>query len=167
MLDMAGIAYLVRQKWRFVVALSVLALLCSGRHAGFLAWLLILPVVLYQAVQALRYRRCAERRPQHLFALGVAIAAVLTIAAAHVYQHVASRTQADYIAVAVLDYAASHRRYPRDLAELADPRALPPTELKLRYSAQDKPALSYAATFVPFAVWVFDFERRVWDGPVD
>lgn len=145
----------------------MLAFLGSGRHSGLLIELLVVPVVLYQAVQVLRYRRHSERFPRHLFALAVAFVVALEIAAVHVYLHVSSRERADYIASAILDYRAIHRRYPADLAELADPKALPPASLMLGYSAQEPPSLFYAVTYLPFAVWVFDFKQRTWEGPVD
>lgn len=164
---MSALTAIAKKKWGFIVALCVVSALCSQRHSGFMVWIFVAPIILYQAVQAFRRRKTQERLNEHLFALCIAVGAALVIVATHVYLHITSREKADSVAAAIISFKSTNSRYPKNLNELKDKILLPDKDLMLGYSVQEEPMLVYASTFVPFAVWEYNFDTRVWEGPRD
>ena len=164
---MTTLIRLALQKKGDLITLGLLALLCSQRHAGFMIWLFVAPIILYHAAQTMRFRKNPVRLSQHLFSFGASLLVALEIASVHTYLHVTSRTQADQVVNTVLSYKATHGHYPNELTAIEDTKTMPPRELMLGYSSKEKPQLFYAETFVPFAVWVYDFKSLKWEGPFD
>ena len=167
MMSLRAIASLARQKWGVLLACVLIAWIASLPHGGLTAAILLPPMLIYQLIKATGRGKTEDVRRRHGFAAFAVAAAIAIVSAAQTYLHITSRAEADYVAAAIRDFKSKHNRYPKDLAELGDPRAIPRRELKLGYRSERGPSLFYAATYMPFAIWVFNFETNRWDGPVD
>ena len=147
----------------FMLGFALLAVFCSQRHAGFMMVLTALPVLLYCLTRLGIGWRSTDQRRHYLFAIAVVLAASAVVGAAHGYHHFSARAEADQLLRRVLDFRAQQGRFPGNAAELGEPA--PPVRSKnmLHYSFQDgEPALFYAATFIVFDTWLYDFSTQAW-----
>lgn len=148
----------------FFLAFAGITLLCSQPHSGFMFLLLAPPTLLYQGIRLLHDRRSPPQRTLRLTSIAIVTISALIVASAHIRLHTQSRIQANQIVEAVERFHATNRRYPANFSELES--GLPEEHrrrLRLWYAAESgQPVLFYAATFVPFETWHYDFATRTW-----
>lgn len=149
---------------RTAITAGVFALVLSARHAGFMVLLFAIPLLLWMAYAVRVAIRVPERRVVQLWRVGMWCFAVAVVLGVHLYLHVSTRARADAVAQVVKRYMAENGRCPDADPKLGlDAKSLR-DRLGISYFActTDGPMLSYAATFVPFEMYRYDFASGVW-----
>jgi hypothetical protein len=79
----------------------------------------------------------------------------------HLHYYHSSRNDADQIAKAIIRYKAEHGYYPQNLkaAGIENPRK---AWMIGYFPEKEKPGLFYAATFLPFDTYFYDFDKDTW-----
>ena len=147
-----------------ILGFVLIAAFCSGQYSGFMMILVTLPALLYYVVRFGLARHNKERSMHYLFAIGVVVAASAVVSSVHFYRHFSSRKEADRVVRKVLDFREKQGRFPSDASELGDLALRDRSRPLLHYTllSDGKPALFYAATFIPFDTWEYDFSSRTW-----
>lgn len=146
-----------------IVIWAVLTFICSAEHAGFMIYLIALPCLLYAVIRCLFNLRSPEVRGKYVFFIGIILLASAIVAGVHVWRHHQARDYADNILAELDKYQQQHGKLPTNLNEipaLAHDGKRP----HMLYYRNDKgsPFLLYAATFVPFESWHYDFKEKQW-----
>jgi hypothetical protein len=149
-----------------IIFFALIAAVCSQRFTGFMMILVTPPALLVGLVQLGRAWRIAEKRMHCLFSIGVVVVASAVVGAAHGYQYLSAREEADHVVRQILDFREKQGRFPNDESELggAALRDRSNSMLRPHYSLQPdgKPVLFYLATFVPYDLWQYDFSSQTW-----
>lgn len=142
---------------------AVLLFFAVQRGNGFPLVILLLLFLLYLIYSAVRMvMRPAERKDRSV-RLAVWVAALVLGGGIQGYWSLATRNAAELAVQKVAAYRKSTGTYPATLRDAG----LDDTQLKdkwrLRYSLKDgKPALSYPASFMPLALYEYDFDSSSW-----
>jgi len=149
---------------RTLITAAITALLLGMRHAGFTAILLAIPLAIWLAYSAYAIATKPERRPDQLIRVGIWFAAFAIVAVSHTYQHMATRAQADATVAVITRHLRDHGSCPDDLIGLGlDEKQLRPRLGLSYYRCQaGRPTLAYAATFIVFEMFRYDFDSRRW-----
>jgi len=161
---MNSLAPSIRANSVLIVALVCVTFLSVQRHGGLFIVLVAPPILLYKLVQLLRHWKSVPQRRAHLVALAIVATASLIVLSVHSHLHNASRAQADQVAQSIEHFQAARGHYPASLSEVGLDSAAFRRDLMLSYSSShgDDPVLFYAATFVPFDTWQYNFLAREW-----
>ena len=160
---MNSLARSVRANSVLILALACVTFLGVQRHTGFIIFLTAPPILLYQLVQLFRHRKSAPLLRAHLVAIAILAIASLVVLGVHSHLHDASRAQADLVAQRIEQFQAASGRYPASLSDVGLDSVVFRHDLMLSYLSRDNdPMLFYAATFVPFDTWHYDFSAREW-----
>ena len=149
---------------RTLIAACGVALLLSLRHMGFVALFVAVPLSLWLAYSVYAIATRPERRSDQTIRVAAWIAAMTAIAASHAYLHVSTRSRADALVAAIRQHLSTSGDCPTDLTRLG----LDPGTLRARlgmsyFSCQGgKVFFAYAATFIVFEMYVYDFEQGAW-----
>ena len=149
---------------RTLVTAVVMSLLLSMRYMGFMAALLAMPLAIWLAYSVYVVATRPERRRDQLIRVGIWIAAFAVVGGVHAYLHLTTRAKADETAAVIARHLRERGACPEDLAALG----LEEAQLKSRlgmsiYRCESgKPTLAYAATFVVFEMYRFDFANQRW-----
>lgn len=154
----------IRANSVLIVALACLTFLGVQRHGGLFIGQVAPPILLYQLVQIFRHWKSVPQRHAHLVAIAIVATASLIVLGVHFHLHNASRAQANQVAQSIEHFQAARGHYPASLSEVGLDSAVFRRDLMLSYSSLqgDDPVLFYAATFVPFDTWQYDFLAREW-----
>jgi hypothetical protein len=153
------------EKWSggYALGFGVLAFFFSKPHAGFMMAMIAPLVLIYQLYQLAMHWKTPEQRRKHLSAIVMIVLACIVVVAARAHHHNKARSIADKVAQEVIQFNASHGRFPVNMAEMGIPDFPKKLSYRPSYSIHDgKPMLFYAATFVVFEAWIFDFPSRAW-----
>jgi hypothetical protein len=157
------------RKYRWtVLAAGVVLLFTVSIHAGFLIYFVVPVLVIWIMYNLIRARKEKERLKPLGIKLLAWLAVITIVLANHWYLAYASRKDADLVVAKVLEYRIQHGVYPKDMMEagINDPRF--GHEWMLHYEAENgQPELFYAATFVPFDTYGYDFQTLQWRYRVD
>lgn len=148
------------------IAMAALtAALLSAPYAGFMAYVVVLGLLIWLPVAALRFVRRPGMRGHLAAVFGVWVAALLLVTAVQGWRHVAARAEADAIVAEIEQFRTVHHRYPDDLSEIGLSHAGLAAKLDMASYSEDAqlPHFFYAVTYLPFAVWSFDFRTRTWE----
>ena len=149
---------------RTLIAACSVALLLSVRHMGFIAKFVAVPLSLWLAYSGYVIAMRPERRSDQMFRVVAWIAAMTAIATSHVYLHVSTRSRADALVAAIRHHLSTTGDCPTDLTR----SGLDPGTLRARLGMSyfsfrgGKVFFAYAATFIVFEMYVYDFEQGVW-----
>ncbi|WP_017463481.1 hypothetical protein [Dyella ginsengisoli] len=148
------------------IAMAALtAALLSAPYAGFMAYVVVLGLLIWLPVAASRFIRRPETRAHLAAVFGAWVAALLVVAAVQGWRHAVARSHADAIVAEIEHFHAVHHRYPDDLTEIGLSHDGLAARLDLAGYEQEGqvPHFFYAVTYMPFAVWSFDFRTRAWE----
>ena len=161
---MNSLAPSIRANSVLIVALACVTFLGVQRHTGLIIVLVAPPILLYQLVQLFRHRKSVPLRRANLVAVAIVATASLIVLGVHSHLHDASRAQANQVAQSIEHFQTASGHYPASLSELGLDSAVFRRDLMLSYSSShgDDPILFYAATFVPFDTWQYNFSAREW-----
>jgi len=161
---MNSLAPSIRANSVLIVALACVTFLGVQRHSGLIIVLLAPPILLYQLVQLFHHRKSVPLRRAHLLAVAIVATASLIVLAVHSHLHNASRAQANQVAQSIEHFQAASGHYPASLSEVGLDSAVLRRDLMLSYSSSygENPILFYAATFVPFDTWQYNFSAHEW-----
>lgn len=126
-------------------------------------YVLAVPCLLYAAIRYLCNLRSPEKRDKYLHFTCIILLSSSFVAGVHIWRHHQARTYADHIVAKLFEYQATHGNLPAkldDIPELASDGKHP----HMLFYSNDKeaPFLLYAATFVPFEAWHYDFKEKLW-----
>ena len=146
-----------------LVAAGAFALLTMQTHAGFAAVLAAPFLAVWFFYSLVIICRAPERRRLQAARVLVWLVAVSAVAGVHWHKVRASRLDAEQAATAILAYKARHGAYPASLGEVGMDAAMLKKRWLLFYGMHEgNPTLFYAATFVPFETFHYDFEQSQW-----
>ncbi|WP_063669987.1 hypothetical protein [Dyella thiooxydans] len=155
----------LRLLWGPVAMASLAAALLSVPHAGFMAYMVVLGLLIWLPAAALRFIRRPEARAHVAAEFGVWVAALLVVAAVQGWRHAVARSHADAIVAEIEQFHAVHHRYPDDLTEigLSHDGLVASLDFAGYEEEGQVPHFFYGVTYMPFAVWSFDFRTRTWE----
>lgn len=143
----------------------ILVLTLGQRHAGFLAFALILPFVVWLTYSAYVIVKKPYARTTQLICIFVWVVAVEFIGGAHYIWHATARRDANYVVIAIATFSKVAGNCPRTLDWLGLKREQLEDKLgeNYRYTCVGgKPTFSYVATYTVFDTYAYDFEKGVW-----
>ena len=146
-------------------ALAAIALVMTVPvRAGFLMVLFIPFIFVTLVLNVIAIIRKPERRRLSITRVVVWLVVPMIVGIAHWYWYRASRTDANVAAAAVIRYKAQTGSWPKSLQEagIADPRFGKRWMLGYLPDAQ-RPFMVYAATFMMFDSYTYNFEENRWD----
>jgi hypothetical protein len=148
-----------------LISVAIVILLLAQRYAGFVLFLLALPLVPWLLYSVCIIVTKPARRTQQAVKAAIWVLAVVTVIGIHYGLHVSTRASADEVVSAIRKYSDEHGGYPPNLRAIglsdADLRAKLGMSRYGLHSGQ--PFLSYASTFEIFAWETYDFENRRWE----
>lgn len=152
-----------------VVACCVVGLFTSQRHAGFgLMFLIPFFVVWIPYSLFLIVWKPARRNTQiaKIILWGVSVSVVIAI---HMHRAQEIRARADKVLALILKHKAENGAFPANLADIGWSEAPARSgRTKIFYSNKDgNPMLFYAATFIVFDTYSFDFGEDRWSYVAD
>jgi hypothetical protein len=156
-------------RWRSVGDLAYLPLgvlvilLAMPKHVG----ILLLGEAPFLLVWLLRIVWIAWKQPARRLPQVIKVAVISTcigmVSVAHAIYAAQSRADAQQVVDAVNAYHASHGAYPDRLAQVGIDAPTLRRRWMLGYANQDgHPWINYAATFMPFEAWSYDFAHPGW-----
>lgn len=146
-----------------LIFFALLTLFLSQPHAGFMMILFMPPALFYQLVRLAIGWRASQKRIQALLAIAVVLLATAVVGGVHVHRHLGARAEADQLARRVLDFQEKQGHFPSDVTELGEPALPKKSRHMLHYGFHGgQPMLFYAATFVVFDTWQYDFSSQTW-----
>ena len=81
----------------------------------------------------------------------------------HVYLYHSTRDFADKVAIEIIQYKQKHGDYPANIAEVGYKKEdFKPYWLHYSYEADEDPFLIYAATWIVFDAYIYNFETNTW-----
>ena len=159
-------AVLRKKLYSTIAAAALMALILGQRHAGFMLYLAIIPLAIWIPYSVVVMVRKPERRLLQLALVSCWVLAVLLVAGIHYFRHEATRRNADDIVAAIKEFKTKRGSYPLTLDEVGIGR----TALKDKlgsFSGYNRdvvgtPALFYAATWIVFDTYEYDFRTDSW-----
>lgn len=151
-----------RYRWTLMAGLAVL-LFAVSIHGGFVIYFLVPVLAIWIMYNLIRARKDKERLKPLGVKLLIWLAVIAIVLANHWHLAYAARRDADLALTKVLRYRTQHGVYPADLAAagISDPQY--GHEWMLHYEGENgQPELFYAATFVPFDTYSYDFQTMEW-----
>jgi len=155
------------KQWRKYLSTLLGALLAfflvGTNHGGFMLFFLIAILLIWAFYNLIRGRTQPERRRPFAVKCLLWLVTLVIIVGNHVYLFQASRRDADFLASKVLIFKTAHGRYPVDMQEagITDPDF--GRHWMLHYDAANgQPFMLYAATFIVFDTYDYDFQTRQW-----
>ncbi len=150
--------------WDTATTVTILGLLLSQPHAGFMifiVWLLLLPWLVVRIVAA--YKK-PEQRPLIITRASLWIVMSIIVLSSHAYMHFRTRANAQIIVDSILAYEVKNGSYPESLEAVGITRKQMQSALGLSgYSYKEgRASLFYAATYIPFLTEQYDFAERRW-----
>lgn len=119
--------------------------------------------MLYQGIQGLRAYQALEQYETRVTAIAIVMTSLMVVCSIHGYRSYTSRANSDQIAEAIEKFRLDNSRYPASLDELDIDAAKALSKFKLYYAVyDDKPTLTYDATFRAGDYWLYDFSTRRW-----
>jgi hypothetical protein len=156
-------SFMEKWSWGYALGFGLLAFFFSQPHAGFMMALIAPLPLIYQLYKLAVHWKTPEQRRKHLSAVIIIVLACSVVATAHVHHHNTARSIANKVAQDVMQFKASYGRFPMNMAEIGMPEFPKKLLYRPKYSIHDgKPMLFYAATFVVFETWIFDFPSQAW-----
>lgn len=153
----------VRRHPYLIVIWVVITFICSAEHAGFMLYLIALPCLLYAAIRCLCNLRSPEVRGKYVFFIGIVLLASAIVAGVHAWRHHQARDYADNVIAELKKHQQQHGEFPASLDEIPALASVGKRPHMLYYSNEEgSPYLLYAATFVPFESWHYDFKEKHW-----
>ncbi len=146
-----------------VPAAIVFALIFGQIHCGFVV-VFFLPFFMVYFIYCafIALRRPLERKVTSARAATWACA-LLAVAVSHWYWFVASRADANRVVSAVIEYRNRTGNYPPDLAAVGIEVKQLESKWMLGYRLwHGQPSVLYAATFIIFDTYDFDFDAQTW-----
>jgi len=146
-----------------IVIWAVITFMCSAEHAGFVIYLLAAPSLLYAFIKCLFNLHSAEVRNKYAFLIAVILLSSAIVASVHTWRHHQARDYADTVVAALEKHQQQHGKLPISLDEIPALAGDGRRPHMLAYlNGKDGPYLIYAATFVPFEAWHYDFKEKLW-----
>ena len=144
-----------------LVAIVLFFALPMGGGFFFLLLLLIFVVVtLYRLVQSVRR---AERRKKHFIRIGIWAATLALVGAVQIYWSTATRNSAEIIAQEILAYQGRTGSFPSTLDEIGKDEQELKDKWKIKYFiVEGQGMLTYPSSFMPLALYEYDFQARRW-----
>ena len=145
-----------------LVACGLVLMLTGPPHAGFMICFVGFFLAMWIVLGMIAVIQEREELKPRAIKLGLWMATIAIVLGLHWHYAVDARQTADNYARAIEQYKSEHGAYPRDLmAAGLDEKAA--HRLMLSYSVDDgKPFLIYAATFIIFDTYDYDFEHHTW-----
>lgn len=152
------------RKYRWTaIAAGVVLLFAAPIHAGFMIFFVLPVLAIWAMYQIVRARTQRERLKPLGIKLAIWVAVIAIVLTNHWYLAYASRRDADLVVAKVLEYRTQKGVYPKDMVEagISDPQF--GHEWMLHYEAENgQPELFYAATFIVFDTYGYDFQTMQW-----
>jgi hypothetical protein len=141
-----------------------MAFVFAQKYLGVGLYLVVVLLLMWIPLWVYRAIRQRELRSFFFARMAIWVAAVALVAGIHYIRHITTRHQADEIAAAVTRYSQAHGHCPASLTELGMTREQLREKLGTAgYDCRDgKPFLAYAAPFVGFAAYHYDFANGAW-----
>ncbi|MFZ6873993.1 hypothetical protein ACO0LF_18195 [Undibacterium sp. Di27W] len=147
----------------FIVIWAVITFMCSAEHAGFMLYLIAIPSLLYALIRTAVNWRKADVRNKYLLLIALILLSAAVVAAVHVQRHHHARSYADNIISELEKHRQAHGDFPASLDDIPTLASAESRPHMLFYNkGNDGPFLTYAATFVPFEAWHYDFSEKAW-----
>lgn len=146
------------------IAATILGLLLSQRHAGFMifiVWLILFPWLVVRIFLA--YIK-PEQRPLIITRASLWIVMSIIVLSSHAYMHFRARANAQVIVDSILAYEMKNGNYPDSLEAIGIDNKQMRSALGLSgyFYKEGKASFFYASTYVPFMVEQYDFAEKRW-----
>lgn len=126
-------------------------------------YLIAVPCLFYAVFRCLFNWRSPEVRGKYVFFIGIILLSSAIVASVHTWRHHQARGYADNIVAELEKHRLQHGKLPVSLNEVPALASDGKRPHMLYYQNKNgDPFLLYAATFVPFETWHYDFKEKLW-----
>jgi branched-subunit amino acid transport protein AzlD len=148
---------------------SLFVFILGQNYSGFMLIFVIIALLIWVPYSAYVVVRNPDGRRFYFIRLSIWIFAILLVAGIHYIRHINTRHNADEIVTAIISFSTTHGHCPKSLDEIGINRARLKDKLGMSsyICADEKPHLSYGATYVPFNMYSYDFESKDWKNHAD
>lgn len=143
---------------------TLMTVLLAMPHAGFMLYLVVIPLSLWTLYSIYLSVRKPELRANQLTRMSIWLLAVALVVGIHYIRHITTRQSADEVVAAIKSYTVTHGLCPVELEDIGiDPQQLQDKLGMAGYSCQDgKPHFFYKVTYIVFDTYSYDFNKGVW-----
>jgi hypothetical protein len=152
-----------------LLAAALMVLILGQRHAGFMLYVVVLPLLIWLPYSAFVIVKKPDVRASQLARVSIWIVAIALVAGIHYIRHKTTRHNADEIVAAINNFLTTHGRCPTTIDEIGIDQQQLKKKLGLSgYACEDgKPQLFYAVTYMAFDTYHYDFGSGVWKYDAD
>ncbi|MDR1529196.1 MAG: hypothetical protein LBS40_02115 [Burkholderiales bacterium] len=148
-----------------VIAASIFVFFLSMPHVFFMIYVPAIPLLIWMMVNLARAIRDPKTRKIRLARIAIWIVAIGFVCGIHRVMYVITRSYADEVIVKIDQFSKTHGYCPETLEDMGIDRQQFKEALGFAsYSCQDgNPSLYYAATFIIYDTYSYDFEQSIWE----
>ncbi|HEY8023131.1 MAG TPA: hypothetical protein VIF60_01105 [Burkholderiaceae bacterium] len=146
-----------------LITAALFVLLLAPPHAGFMIIFFGLPLAIWIPVTLTKAFSRPESKAIQFTRVAIWVVAVCLVGVIHYARHVIVRNDANQIVAGIKAYRTKNGHYPETLSEIGISNEELKNRLGLSYYNSEKPNLSYAATFIVFDTYDFDFMKDAWE----
>lgn len=148
-----------------LLAAGLMVLILGQKHAGFMLYVIVLPLLIWIPYSAYVMVRKPDIRALQLARVSIWIVAIALVAGIHYIRHNTTRHSAEEIVSAIDKFSAMHGHCPANLDEVGISSEQLRKKLGMSgYSCDEgTPHLFYAATYIVYDTYHYDFKRGSWE----